>query len=44
MIDAVQTLRNIDLESILGAQFHAVQDRRDGIPTGPTGAQPIEMG
>jgi hypothetical protein len=43
MIDAVKTLRNIDLEYILGSKFHAVKDRRDGIPTGPTGAKPIEM-
>jgi hypothetical protein len=43
MIDAVKTLRNIDLEYVLGSKFHAVEDCRDGIPTGPTGAKPIEM-
>jgi hypothetical protein len=43
MIDAVKTLRNIDLEYVLGSKFNAVEDRRNGIPTGPTGAKPIEM-
>jgi hypothetical protein len=44
MINAVKTLRNSDLECVLGAKFHAVEDRCDGIPTGPTGAKPIDMG
>jgi hypothetical protein len=43
MIDAVKTLRNIDLEYVLGSKFNALEDRRDSIPTGPTGTKPIEM-
>jgi len=44
MIDAVKTLRNVDLEHVLGSKFDALEDRRDGIPTGPTGTKPIEVG
>jgi hypothetical protein len=43
MIDAVKTLRNIDLEHVLGSKFNAMEDRRDGIPTGLTGTKPIGM-
>ena len=43
MSDAVKTLRNIDLEHVLGSKFNALEDRRDGIPTGPTGTQPLDM-
>jgi len=43
MIDTVKTLRNVDLEYVLGPKFDALEDRRDGIPTGPTGTKPIEV-
>ena len=44
MIDAVKTLRNIDLPHVLGPKFHAVKDRRDGIPTGTTWAKAVGVG
>jgi hypothetical protein len=33
MIDAVKTLRNVDLEQVLRPKFDAMKDRCDGIPT-----------
>jgi hypothetical protein len=33
MIDAVKTLRNVDLEQVLRPKFDAMKDRRDRIPT-----------
>jgi hypothetical protein len=44
MIDAIKTLRNIDLEQVLRPKFDALKDRRDGIPTRATGPKPIEVG
>jgi hypothetical protein len=44
MIDAVETLRNVDLEQVLGPKLDALEDRRDGIPTGTTWAEPVEVG
>src|SRR5262245_51186701 len=44
MIDAVKTLRNVDLEHVLGSKFDALEDRGNGIPTGPTGTKPIGVG
>jgi len=43
MIEAVKTLRNIDLEHVLGPKFDTVKDRRDGIPTGPSWAKPVRV-
>jgi hypothetical protein len=39
----IETLRNIDLEHVLGSKFNALEDRRDGIPPGPTGTKPLAM-
>ena len=39
MIEAVKTRRDINLQHVLGAEFEAVQDRRDGIPTGTSWAK-----
>jgi hypothetical protein len=44
VINAVKTLRNIDLEQMLGPKFNAVEDRRNGIPTGPSRAKAIKVG
>jgi hypothetical protein len=44
VIDAVKTLRNIDLEQMLGPKFDAMKDRCNGIPTGPSRAKAIEVG
>src|SRR5215471_19861334 len=40
----IEALRNVDLEHVLGAKFDALEDRCNGIPTGPTGTKPIEVG
>ena len=42
MIEAIKTLRNIDLEHVLRPKFDALENRRDGIPTRATGPEPIE--
>jgi hypothetical protein len=44
VIDAIKTLGNVDLEQMLGPKFNPVKDRRDGIPTRPSGAKAIEVG
>src|SRR5262245_37515274 len=44
MIDAVKTLRNIDLQHVLRSKFDAVEDRRDGIPAGTPWAEAIGVG
>ena len=44
MIDAVKTLRNIDLQHVLGPKFDAVKARRDGIPTRASWAKAIGVG
>jgi hypothetical protein len=44
MINAVEALRNVDLQQMLGPKFDALEDRRDGIPTGATWAEPVEVG
>jgi hypothetical protein len=44
VIAAVNTLWNIDLQQILGAKFEALKDRRDSLPTGPSGAKAIAVG
>jgi hypothetical protein len=44
VIDAVKTLRDIDLEDILGSKFDAVKDRCDRLPTGTSGAKAREVG
>ena len=41
MIEAVKTLRDINLQHVLGAEFDAVKDRRDGIPTGTSWAKSL---
>jgi hypothetical protein len=44
VINAVTTLRNIDLEQMLGPKFDTVKDRGHGIPTGPSWAKAIAVG
>jgi hypothetical protein len=44
VIDAVKTLRDIDLEYILGSKLDAVKDRCDRIPTGTSWTKAIEVG
>jgi hypothetical protein len=44
MIDAVNTRGDINFQPVLRPKFHAVQDRRDGLPTGTTWAKAIGVG
>ena len=44
MIDAVNTLRNSDLQHLLRPTCDAVKDRRDGLPTGASWAKPVRVG
>jgi hypothetical protein len=44
MLEAVNTLRHIDLQQVLGPTFDAVNDRRDGIPTRASWAKAIGVG
>ncbi len=43
MVDAVEALRNIGIEHVLGALLDAIEDRRDRIMGGASWTEPVDV-